>query len=143
MLEHIFRNIGDIRIFDMMVDFPETENMEEGDVVDIDEIMDILEYSEYKRMETADSIKHLVDSEILGIKMIKIEGVTGCKTCKLTDKFGIPRIGKHKSHKPEEVQIGEIDNYYMKDNEVTQLLRAATFKHITIMLEKEELENKK
>lgn len=143
MLEHIFRNINDIRIFDLMIDFPEediTEDAVDGfhlGTIDIDEIMNMLDYTEYKKIEVEDSVEHLVKNEILGITKIKIEGKTGCKVCKWTDKLKIPRIGEHKSHKPEEVSIGEIDNYFVKDNGLTQLLRAAVFHHITITLEKE------
>lgn len=143
MLEHIFRNINDIRIFDTMTDFPEedvTEDPADGfhiGTVDTNEIMSLLDYPEYKRIEVEDSIDHLVREEILGIKKIRIEGKTGCKVCKWTDKFKIPRIGEHKSHKPEYVDVGEIDNYFMKDNDITQLLRTAVFHHVTIILEKE------
>ena len=41
MLEHIFRNINDIRIFDVMTEF-----ISDDCTVDIDEIMDMLEYPE-------------------------------------------------------------------------------------------------
>lgn len=145
MLEHIFRNINDIRIFDLMTEFPEkdipekdtTEDHLSLGVLDIDDIMDMLEYNEYKRIEIEDSIEHLVRSQILGIKKIKIEGKSGCRICKWTDKLKIPRIGEHKSHKPEEISIGEIDNYFMKDNDLSQLLRAAAFQHVMMMLESE------
>lgn len=151
MLEHIFRNINDIRIFDLMTEFPEkdipekdtTEDHLSLGVLDIDDIMDMLEYNEYKRIEIEDSIEHLVRSQILGIKKIKMEGKTGCRTCKWTDKLKVPRIGEHKSHKPEEISIGEIDNYYMIDNDTTQLLRAAAFQHVMIMLESEITDKEK
>lgn len=142
MLEHIFRNINDIRVFDMMSEFPEEEHMDDHDVCDIDEIMDMLEYSEYKRIEIEDSVKHLVDNEVLGIKKIEIEGVTGCKTCKWTDKLMLPRLGKHITHKPEEVSNGEIDKYFMKNNDLTRLLIAVVFQHVTTMIEKDGLINK-
>jgi len=135
MLEHIFRNINDIRVFDMMSNFL---GKEEDDVCDIDDIMDILEYPGYKRIEVEDSVKHLVENEILGVKKIEIEGTTGCKTCKWTDKLRLPRMGKHTSHKPENVSKVGIDKYYMKDNNLTQLLRAAVLQQVTIMLEKED-----
>lgn len=145
MLEHIFRNMNDIRVFDLMTEFPEkdipeqetTEDHLNLGVVDIDDIMEMLDYGEYKRIEIEDSIDHLVRSQILGIKKIKVEGKSGCKVCKWTDKLKIPRIGDHKSHKPEEISIGEINNFYMKDSNITQLLRAAAFQHVMIMLESE------
>lgn len=143
MLEHIFRNINDIRVFDLMTDFPEEDIKEGSDeefhlgIVDTSDIMNMLDYPEYKRIEVIDSINHLVREEILGVKQIKIEGKTGCEVCKWTDKFKIPRVGGHKSHKPEEVNIGDIDNYFMKYNDITRLLRSAVFQHITLTLEKE------
>lgn len=155
MLEHIFRNMDDIRIFDLMTEFPEKDipekeivedNLSLG-VVDINDIIDMLDYGEYKRIEVEDSIDHLVRSQILCIKKIRIEGKTGCRICKWTDKLKLPRIGDHKSHKPEEISVGEVNNFCMKDNELTQLLRAAAFKHVMMMLddeiEKEEIEKDK
>lgn len=140
MLEHIFRNINDIRVFDAMVDFvldgdekhinEIPDESIEKDVVDIDEIMDILDYGYYKRAEVEDSVDHLVRQKILGIRKIKMEGKTGCKICKYTDKFHVPRIGEHKSHIAEEVSIGYIHNYYMKMNEITNGLRSAAFAHV-------------
>lgn len=151
MLEHIFRNINDIRVFDLMTEFPEkdipeketTDDHLDLGVIDTNDIMSMLDYNEYKRIEIEDSIEHLVRSQILGIKKIKVEGKSGCKICKWTDKLKMPRIGEHKYHKPEEISIGEIDNYFMKDNDVTQLLRAAAFQHIMIMLDNEIKKNKK
>jgi len=144
MLEHIFRNINDIRVFDLMTDFPEEDIIDTlSDIssdlgtADIDDMMNMLDYPEYKRIEVEDSVEHLVKNEILGIKKVKIEGKTGCKICKWTDKFSIPRIGEHKSHKPEQIDIGDIDKYFMKDNNLTQLLRSAVFHHVAITLEKE------
>lgn len=143
MLEHMFRNINDIRIFDLMTDFPEEDISEDTadeyhlGAVDINDIMNMLDYSEYKRIEVEDSVDHLVRKEILGIKKIKIEGKTGCKVCKWTDKFKIPRVGDHKSHKPEDIDVGDIDNYFMKYNDITRLLRSAVFQHVTLTLEKE------
>ena len=143
MLEHIFRNINDIRIFDLMTDFPEEDitevTVEELNLgtVDINDIMNMMDYPEYKRIQVIDSVDHLVREEILGIKTFKIEGKTGCEVCKWTDKFKIPRVGDHKSHKPEEINMGDIDNYFMKDNDITRLLKSAVFQHVTLTLEKE------
>jgi hypothetical protein len=142
MLEHIFRNIDDIRIFDVMVDFVLDEDEEKVDInkvldsvsmniIDTDGIMDIL-----------DSLGHLVRQKILGIKKVKMEGTTGCKTCKATDEAGVPRTGEHKTHLAEEVSIGYIDNYYMKINEVTNGLRSAAFAHVFLTLENEIKEDK-
>lgn len=151
MMEHIFRNINDIRLFDVMVDFvldEEEKNIDkipdesiEKDVVDADEIMDFLDYSYYKRLEVEDSIDHFVRQKILGVRKIKMEGTTGCKICKYADKLHIPRVGEHKTHIAEEINIGYMDNYYMKVNEITKGLRSAAFAHIFLTVE-DEIEGK-
>lgn len=154
MLEHIFRNINDIRVFDVMVDFVLGEEEEKREVneisdlidmniIDTDEIMDILEYREYKRIEIEDSLEHLARQKILGIKKVKMEGKTGCKICKYAEKLKIPRIGDHKRHLPEETSMGYMDNYYMKTNEITNGLRSAAFAHVFLAFEDkiEEKEN--
>lgn len=148
MIEHIFRNINDIRVFDAMVDFVSDDEEEKEEekrddhkisditkmqIIDVDEIMDILEYGEYKRIEIEDSLDHLVRQKILGIKKIKVEGKTGCKMCKHTDKLKLPRIGDHKSHVPEETSMGYVNNYYMKINDITNGLRSAAFAHIFLV----------
>jgi hypothetical protein len=99
--------------------------------------MDILAYSEYKRIEIEDSIDHLVRQKILGIRKIKIEGKTGCKICKYADRLHIPRVGEHKTHVAEEISIGYMDNYYMKMNKITDGLRSAAFAHVFLTLEDE------
>ena len=146
MLEHIFRNINDIRVFDVMVefvlseedekkDFEELSKLSEVNIIDFDNIMDMLEYPEYKRIELEDSLDHLVRQKILGIKKEKMEGTTGCKVCKYADRLKIPRMGEHKKHLPEQVSIGYCDNYYMKINEITNGLRSGAFAHIFLTLE--------
>jgi predicted nucleic-acid-binding Zn-ribbon protein len=133
MLEHIFRNTGDIRLFDIM-----TESTEPKDALDFDEISDMLEYPEYKRIELEDSIDHLIREKILGIEKEKTYSKTGCKICKYTDMFKIPRMGEHKSHVKEEMQPCYIDKYYMLSNDITNPLRAATFSHILLTIEDEQ-----
>ena len=95
----------------------------------------MLDYREYKRIGMEDSLDHLVKQKILGIKKVKMEGITGCKICKYADKLHIPRIGEHKTHFAEEVSIGYIDNYYMKMNEITNGLRSAAFAHVFLTIE--------
>ncbi len=144
MMEHIFRNINDIRIFDILTEFvvDNDSKIEEKDAIEIDEIMDMLEYNEYKRVEVEDSVEHLLRNDILGIFKVETEGKTGCKICKWADKLGLPRTGEHIKHIPERVDKGEINNYYMKNNHVTALLRSAVFGHAFAMAEKEEKEEK-
>jgi hypothetical protein len=127
MLEHIFRNINDIRIFDVMTEFLSSDYTN-----DIDEIMDMLEYPEYKRIQVEDSVDHLVRQHILNIVQKKVEGKTGCKICKYLDKFKIPRMGEHKTHVSEQTNIGFIDEYYMKDNLITRSLISAVFANVFI-----------
>lgn len=146
MLEHIFRNINDIRIFDVMVEFvlddkeekkesDELLNLAETNIIDFDGIMDMLDYRDYKRIEAEDSLDHLVRQKILGIKKVKVEGKTGCKICKYAEKLKIPRLGEHKKHLPEETSIGYIDHYYMKMNEITNGLRSGVFAHVFLSIE--------
>ena len=63
---------------------------------------------------------------------IKEEGKTGCKTCKYLDKLKLPRVGEHKTHVPEQTNIGFVNEYYMKDNSITRSLRGAVFAHVFI-----------
>jgi len=146
MLEHIFRNIDDIRIFDLMVEFVMGEDEEKADInkisdfvstniVDKNEIMDLLDYGEYKRVGIEDSLDHLVRQKVLGVKKVKMEGTTGCKICRYTDKLRVPRIGEHKKHIAEEVSIGYADKYYMRTNEITKGLRSAAFAHVFLTLD--------
>ena len=154
MLEHIFRNINDVRVFDLMAEFVLNEEEEKRDVsqtsdsvemniIDTNGIMDILDYREYQRIELEDSLDHLVRQKILGIKTVKTEGKTGCKICKYAEKLKIPRVGEHKTHVPEETIMGDIDNYYMKTNDITNGLRLAAFSYVSMALEDKikEIEN--
>lgn len=127
MLEHIFRNIDDVRIFDVMTEFVSSDS-----TVDIDEIMDILEYPEYKRIHVEDSVDYLVRQHILSIVQKKEEGKTGCNICKYLDKFNIPRMGGHKTHIPEQTSIGFVVEYYMQDNPITKSLIGAIYAHVFI-----------
>jgi hypothetical protein len=127
MLEHIFRNIDDIRIFDVMTEFVSSDC-----TLDIDEIMDMLEYPEYKRVHVKDSLDYLVRQHILSIAEKKEEGKTGCNICKHLDKLNIPRMGEHKTHISEQINIGFINEYYMKDNPITQSLINAIYAHVFI-----------
>lgn len=127
MLEHIFRNINDIRIFDIMTDFVSADC-----TLDIYEIMDILEYPDYERIQIEDSIDHLVRQRILNIVSKKEEVKTGCNICKHLDRLHIPRTEKHKTHIPEQTNMGFINTYYMEDNPITQSLINAISSHVFI-----------
>lgn len=127
MLEHIFRNMDDIRIFDIMTDFVSSDC-----TLDRDEIMDILEYPEYKRIQVEDSLDYLVRQHILSIVQKKEDVKTGCNICKHLDKLNIPRMGGHKTHIPEQTNIGFINEYYMENNAITQSLINAIHAHVLI-----------
>lgn len=127
MLEHIFRNINDIRVFDVL-DMMNVIDKEY--TVDIDDILDVLDYGESERIQIEDSIEHLIKSKILEIVEEEVTGWTGCRTCLYTDKLKLPRLGEHKKHKPYEVSKGNIDKYYIVDNDVTWALKTAVFKNV-------------
>lgn len=155
MLEHIFRNINDIRVFDAMVEFVLSEELEKKDIgeliemenVDIAEfdwIMEMLDYPEYKRVEVEDTLEHFIRNKIIGIKYEKADGLTGCRVCKYAEKLKLPRLGEHRYHKPEEVCIGHIGHYYMKNNDITKGLRSAAFAHtICVLAEEENIDKEK
>lgn len=128
MLEHIFRNIYDIRIFDLMSDFDSSDC-----ALDIDEIMNLLEYPDYEHIQVEDSVEHLVRQHILSVVQTKLDGKTGCKVCKYLDKLKIPRTGVHRTHIPETSSVGFVDGYYMTDNNITRSLKSAVFAHIAIV----------
>ena len=124
MVEFILNEEEEKREVDELLDLVEMN------IIDTDGIMDMLDYREYQRIEVEDSLDHLVRQKILGIKKVKVEGKTGCKICKYSDKLKIPRVGEHKTHVAEETTIGYMDNYYMKTNDITNGLRSAAFSHV-------------
>ena len=129
MLEHIFRNINDIRVFDLMNDFDENCD------ITFDDVLELLEYTETERIQIEDSIEHLIKEQLLGTKQAEVETMTGCRICKLTDKLKIPRLGSHKNHVPLKKEMGYEDAYYIKDNDMTRALRGAVFEHISLISE--------
>ncbi len=142
MIEHIFRNLNDIRIFDLMSEYlyydEELKILTNDErTLDIDDIIDLLDYGEYKRIEVEGSVEHFVRNKILGIKKIEIEGYTGCKICSWTDKLKLPRIEEHKTHSEYKKQIGFVNNYYMIRNDITESLISAVFSHVFLTCEQE------
>lgn len=142
MLEHIFRNITDIRVFDIFyVEYSDCE------LVDIDDIMKSLECPEVMHIQVEDSIKHLVEEKILEMEYVKLEGCSGCRTCTWTDKLHLPRVGEHKKHKPFDVRHDDFPYYRLADNEITKHLFLAVFNNcmstcddVQKELDKEELD---
>ncbi len=122
MLEHIFRNITDIRVFDIFyVEYCDYE------LADIDDIMKSLEYPDVMRIQIEDSIDHLVKEKILEQIYVKLEGWGGCRTCTWTDKLHLPRVGEHKKHTPFEIRHDDFPQYRLLDNEITKHLSLAAF----------------
>ena len=76
-LEHIFRNLNDIRVFDIMESF-----LDEKDAIEIYDVLEMLNYPESEIIQIEDSIEHLVRQKILCETTIKAEIQTGCKICK-------------------------------------------------------------
>lgn len=137
MLEHIFRNINDIRVFDAFyVEYCD------GEEVDIDNILQSLEYKESERIQIEDSVEHLVNSKILEKVNTKVEGWSGCRTCLWMDKFRIPRIGDHKNHKSFENHESIFPKYRIAINDINNYLYKALFEYMKMYSEEIEKENK-
>ena len=139
MLEHIFRNINDIRVFDVFyVEYCD------GKEVDVDDILDSLEYKYCEWIQIEDSVEHLTKCKILEKVYNKVEGQTGCKTCSFTDKLKFPRTGKHKCHKPFQKTEDEFPFYRIACNDLTNYLYKAMFEYIKMYSEdvQKEIENK-
>jgi len=130
MLEHIFRNINDIRVFDVFY----CEHCD-GEEVDIDEILKSLGYPYSKYIQIEDSVEHLVKQHILEKVYNKLEGWSGCRTCSYTDKLKFPRIGEHKSHKPFEKIETDFPYYRIACNNLTVYLYKAMFEYLKMYSE--------
>jgi len=139
MLEHIFRNINDIRVFDVFY----CEYCD-GEEVDISDILESLEYKECEYIQIEDSIKHLTKCKILEKVYNKLEGWSGCRTCSYTDKLKLPRIGEHKRHQPFEKIEDDFPYYRIACNNLTVYLYKAMFEYLKMDSEdvQNEIENK-
>lgn len=113
-LEHIFRNLNDIRLFDVMSDL-----IGEKSAVDIDFILELLDYPQREFIQIEDSIKHLVETKILGIHLSPEETTTGCYICRQTDESLITRCEGHENHVLQKTEIVNVENYYMLSNNLT------------------------
>ena len=130
MLEHIFRNINDIRVFDVFyVEYCD------GEEVDIHDILESLEYKECEYIQIEDSVNHLVECKILEKVYNKVEGCSGCKTCSYLDKLKLPRIGEHKKHQPFETRHDEFPFYRIACNDLTNYLYKAVFEYLKMYSE--------
>ena len=125
MLEHIFRNINDIRVFDVFY----CEHCD-GEEVTIDNILESLEYKQCEFIQVEDSVEHLTKCKILEKVYNKLEGWSGCRTCSYTDKLKFPRIGEHKSHKPFEKIETDFPYYRIACNNLTVYLYKVMFEYL-------------
>jgi len=129
-LEHIFRNLNDIRIFDVVESF-----LNEEDAIDIYDILDVLNYPESEIIQIEDSIEHLVRRKILRETTIKVETQTGCKICKYTNKFTNYKLYGHKDHIPFHKEMVDIPAYFMYNTDLIASLRSAVFQHACLLSE--------
>ena len=129
-MEHIFRNLNDIRVFDILVD------MEEDNPLDTHEILELLDYPGREYIQIQDSIDHLVREQILSIKLVPEETTTGCEECKYVDEHKLPRKKDHESHKPLKTEIVKMEKYYFAKNDLTSLLVSAVFQSSFFTAEK-------
>ena len=131
-MEHVFRNLNDIRVFDLFLDM----QFSKDEAIDIHDVIELLECGEIERIQIEDSVDHLVREQILIIKLVDEEWTTGCKVCEFTDRMKIPRWFGHESHKPEETGTSKIEHYYLSDNNVTKCLVQAVIESSWLEAEK-------
>ena len=136
-LEHIFRNLNDIRVFDLIAEM----QLKKEEAIDVDEIIDLLECGEKERIQIEDSINHLVEEHILAVNHEKDKWTSGCELCSELDRCGIRRWPDHESHKVYEEGIVETEEYYLANNDLTKFLMFAVIE--ASFLSVEEIENKK
>ena len=120
-MEHIFRNLNDIRIFDLFSDMGYGENYS----ININEIIELLECGEIERIQIEDSVDHLVREQILSIELVDEEWTSGCKDCWETDRLNLPRHSGHETHIPYQTGTSKIEYYYLSDNKMVICLTVA------------------
>ena len=129
-LEHIFRNLNDIRVFDIMESF-----LDEKDAIEIYDILEILNYPESEIIQIEDSAEHLVRQKILCKTIIKAEIQAGCKICKYVNKFTKYKLRGHKDHVPYYKEMTDIPAYFMYNTDLVSALRSAVFQHACLLSE--------
>ena len=120
-MEHIFRNLNDIRIFDLFAEM----GYNKDEAIDIHEVIGLLECGETERIQIEDSVDHLVREQILSIELVDKEWTTGCESCGVADKQGWPRLPEHETHVPEKIGTSKIEHYYLSDNKMVLCLTVA------------------
>lgn len=127
MLEHIFRNLNDIRVFDAL---DSSNPFAPESAMDIDEILYTLELPWREAIQIEDSLEHLCREKIAMRVIAKEEVYTGCEDCREFELFGIPRPSDHISHVARYTIEVEDIQYQLLDNIVVMYLRLAVFEHI-------------
>ena len=125
-MEHIFRNLNDIRVFDMFSEMGISNHQDEA--LDIHDVIQLLDCGEIERIQIEDSIDHLVREQILSIELIDTKWETGCESCAMTDKSGQPRPKGHETHAPMTTGTSKIEHYYLSNNELVECLIVAVLK---------------
>lgn len=120
-LEHIFRNLNDIRLFDLFSEM----DLNKDESIDIDEIIELLECGTKETIQIEDSINHLVKEHILAINLVEDDWNSGCKLCTYTDQFKLPRFFGHESHVIETKGRTITEEYYLAKNNVVNCLISA------------------
>lgn len=117
-MEHIFRNLNDIRVFDLFSEL--IIGKEES--INIHRVTELLECGEIERIQIEDSVDHLVREQILSIELVDEEWTTGCELCAAADKTCTSRWSGHESHEPARTGTSKIEHYYLSDIDITKCL---------------------
>lgn len=120
-MEHIFRNLNDIRVFDLFDEMM----ISKDESIDIHRVIELLECGEAERIQIEDSINHLVREQILSIELVDEKWTSGCESCGVADRQGWPRLPGHESHKPLIKGTSKIEHYYLSDNKMVICLTVA------------------
>ena len=120
-LEHIFRNLNDIRIFDLFAEM----GYNKDEAIDIHEVIGLLKCGETERIQIEDSVDHLVREQILSIELVDEEWTSGCKLCTYLDAMGLGRPLGHETHIPYQIGTSKVEHYYLSDNKMVICLTVA------------------
>lgn len=131
-LEHIFRNLNDIRVFDTM----SSCQFYRDSAIKFDLIMSVLDLPQREEIQIQDSIDHLIEQEIIGVTYTDAEYTSGCRICKETDNNNLQRKNEHESHKPEIKGITKIPMYYLLKNKLNFCLTSAVMESSFMSVER-------
>lgn len=131
-MEHIFRNLNDIRVFDLF----SSMQFSKDEAIDIHDVIELLECGEIERIQIEDSVNHLIKEQILSIVLVDEKWTTGCKFCTWTDSVGLPRFPNHEGHKLEKTGTSKIEHYYLSNNNLAKCLTQAVAESSWLEVEK-------